>query len=90
MEEKYSETGALYKIFRNSTAKLLDQIEIVGTMPQTISMLSESTDLTFKTVQKIVLRLIEMGFMEEFGKIGNASVYRFKKRLDVKETLMNG
>jgi len=38
----------------------------------------ESTNLSYKTVAKELKRLVEMGYMEEGRKIGNASTYVFR------------
>ncbi len=64
-------------VFRNPVAKVLDQARIVGNMEQTVSMLSESTKLDFKTVQAALARLTELGLIRKSRKIGNAQAYRF-------------
>lgn len=73
----YVNDGPLTKIFGNPTAKVLDQSLIVGNMEQTISMLMESTGLSYKTVDKVVDRLISTGLMKFTRKIGNAKAYSF-------------
>ncbi|TLX93312.1 MAG: hypothetical protein E6K96_09595 [Thaumarchaeota archaeon] len=50
---------------------------LVGNMKQTVSMLVESTGLSFKTVQKVLLRLSGKGLVAPKGKIGNAQAYQF-------------
>lgn len=77
-DEDYSMSGPLARIFRNATARILDQSMIVGRMEQTIAMLAESTDLSYKTTAKEVERLIELGYMNEGRKIGNANTYQFR------------
>jgi hypothetical protein len=69
--------GPLTSIFKNSTAKVLDQSLLVGRMEQTIPMLQESTNLSYKTVAKEITHLIEIGLMEGSRKIGNAQTFRF-------------
>lgn len=76
--EEYATSGPLTQLFQNVTARILDQSLIVGIMEQTISMLKESTDLSYKTVAKEVNRLVAQGYMEEGRKIGNAKTYRFR------------
>jgi len=76
-DEEYATSGPLTMIFDNPTARVLDQSLIVGKMEQTISMLMESTNLSYKTVEKVVKRLIEIELMGESRKIGNAKTYVF-------------
>jgi hypothetical protein len=76
--ELYATSGPLTRIFLNPVARVLDQSMIVGRMEQSISMLMESTNLSYKTVEKTVRRLIHLGLMEEARKIGNARTFRFR------------
>lgn len=76
MSEDY--VGQLTRVFQNSAAIILDQYLLVGNMEQTIPMLQESTELSYKTVAKEVLHLVSLGLMEESRRIGNAQTYRFK------------
>lgn len=69
--------GPLASIFRNPVARVLDQARIVGNMEQTISMLSNSTRLDYKTVKTVLRHLIGLGFVQETRRIGNAQAYRF-------------
>ena len=78
IEEENEYTGPFTSVFGNPTAKVLDQCLIVGNMEQTISMLAESTDLSFKTVLSVVGKLQNLGFMTVTRKIGNAQAYRFE------------
>jgi len=78
IEEKGDYVGPFTAVFGNPTAKLLDQSLIVGNMEQTISMLAESTDLSYKTVLTVVEKLESLGFMMATRKIGNAQAYRFE------------
>ena len=76
-DEEYATSGPLTMIFNNPVARILDQSLIVGKMEQTISMLTESTNLSYKTVDKVVKSLIELNLMSESRKIGNAKTYIF-------------
>ena len=76
--EEYATSGLLYTIFQSPEARVLDQIRILGNMEQTISMLAESTNLSYKTVQLAVKRLLKLGFMQATRKIGNAQAYQFE------------
>ncbi len=76
-EDDYATSGPLTRLFRNATARILDQSMIVGKMEQTISMLAEATDLSYKTVSKEVDRLVAIGYMREGRKIGNAKTFSF-------------
>ena len=78
LDEKYATSGPLTRIFRSATARVLDQMLIVGEMEQTISMLVESTNLSYKTVEKTVKMLISQGYMEQSRRVGNAQTYVFK------------
>ena len=57
MKVKYETAGPLSSVFSSLEARVLDQAFLVGNMKQTIPMLEESTGLSFKTVQKALLRL---------------------------------
>lgn len=77
-EEEYATSGPLTAIFGNPVARVLDQALYVGNMEQTISMLADSTCLSYKTVQSVVKRLESMGVMRRSRRIGNAQAYRFE------------
>jgi len=81
--EEYATRGPFTQIFQNPIARVLDQSTIVGNMEQTISMLSESTNLSYKTVEKAVNHLEALGFIEQTRKIGNAQAYKFKVENDL-------
>ena len=75
--------GALTQVFSGPVAKVLDQAVYVGSMEQSIPMLVESTGLTFKTVQKVILKLNKLGLVKRGRKIGNAQTYRFDVENDL-------
>ena len=77
----------LTNLFGSSSAAILDQSMVVGNMPQTISMLSESTNLDYKTVQNVVRSFVKKGFMAELGKIGNAQTYSFNVENELHELI---
>lgn len=77
-EEEYATAGPFTSIFGNPIARVLDQSMIVGKMEQTISMLAESTNQSYKTVEKAIRRLEGMGLLSFSRKIGNARAYRFE------------
>jgi len=76
-DEEYATFGPLTRIFDNPTARVLDQSLIVGRMEQTIKMLVESTNLSYKTVAKEVKRLVGLGLMEPSRRVGNAQTFQF-------------
>ena len=78
LDEEYATSGPLTRIFGNAIARVLDQSLMVGRMEQTISMLVESTNLSYKTVEKTVKRLVEQGYMEQSRRIGNAQTFVFR------------
>jgi len=84
---KYEEAGPLTHIFGSVEAKILDQSLLVGYMEQTIRMLSDSTGLSFKTVQATVERFVAKKFMSPTRKIGNAQAYRFNVENDLHELI---
>jgi predicted transcriptional regulator len=73
--------GPLTNLFGNpqgrAIAKVLDQSILVGNMEQTVRMLSDSTKLDYKTVQKSLKRLERCGFVRKGRRVGNAQTYRF-------------
>jgi len=80
--------GALTQVFGGPTAKVLDQAMYVGSMEQTVPMLVQSTGLTYKTVQKSVLKLNRLGLVKRSRKVGNAQTYRFDVRNDLHGLVM--
>ena len=78
MKVKYETAGPLSSIFTSPEARVLDQAFLVGNMSQTVSMLVESTGLSFKTVQKVLQRLSARGFIAPAEKVGNAQAYQFR------------
>ena len=87
MRVRYESAGPLSSIFPGPVAQVLDQSLIVGNMEQTVSMLAESTGLHFKTVKKVVDRMVERGFMKPTRKIGNAQAYTFNVGNDLHELI---
>lgn len=83
----YETDGPFSSIFGSPKAIVLDQSLLIGNMEQTISMLVESTNLSFKTVQKVVKEFVQKGFMEPTRKIGNAQAYQFKVDNDLHELI---
>ena len=70
--------GPLANLFGSSEGQILDQCLIVGNMEQTIGVLSESTELRFGTVQKVVKEFVHMVFMRPTRRIGNAQAHSFQ------------
>lgn len=79
--------GALTQVFGGPVAKVLDQAMYVGQMEQTIPTLVESTGLTYKTVQKAIVKLNKLGLVERSRKIGNTQTYRFDVETDLHELI---
>ena len=75
--EEYATRGPFASIFGGPVARLLDQALIVGKMEQTISILAESTNLSYKTTKAALEKLEKVGFVAQTRKIGNAQAYRF-------------
>ena len=76
--DDYATSGPLTQLFRNATARILDQSMIVGRMEQTVTMLAEATELSYKTVATEIERLVALGYMKEGRKMGNAKTYSFR------------
>ena len=76
-QEEYATRGPFASIFGGPVARLFDQALIVGKMEQTISILAESTNLSYKTTKEALEKLIKMGLVVQTRKIGNAQAYRF-------------
>jgi hypothetical protein len=79
--------GALSIVFGGPVARVLDQARYVGNMEQSIPMLVESTGLTFKTVQKAILKLNKLGYVKRSRKIGNTQTYRFDVENELHELI---
>jgi hypothetical protein len=76
--EEYATRGPFSSIFGGPIARLFDQALIVGNMEQTITMLSESTNLSYKTTKEALKKLVKIGFATPTRKIGNAQAYKFQ------------
>ncbi|MGD0204361.1 MAG: hypothetical protein ABSC20_10705 [Candidatus Bathyarchaeia archaeon] len=76
--EEYATRGPLASIFSGPVARFLDQALIVGNMEQTISILAESTNQSYKTTKAALEKLEKMGFVAQTRKIGNAQAYKFQ------------
>lgn len=87
MKVKYETAGPLSSIFTSPEARVLDQAFLVGNMSQTVSMLVESTGLSFKTIQKVLQRLSGKGFVAPAGRIGNARAYQFRVENDLHDLI---
>ena len=75
--EEYATRGPFSSIFGGPTARLIDQALLVGNSEQTITLLSESTNLSYKTTKEALMKLVKMGFVIPTRKIGNAQAYKF-------------
>src|SRR5713101_513966 len=58
-----------------------------GNMEQTVSMLSKSTKLDYKTVQTALERLTQHGMVQKSRRVGNAQTYRFNVENDLHSLL---
>lgn len=88
--EEYATRGPFASIFGGPEARILDQALIVGNMEQTVSILAESTNLSFKTTKSALEKLEKMGFVAKTRKIGNAQAYRFLVENHLSELLAYG
>jgi hypothetical protein len=88
--EEYATRGPFTSIFGGPVARLFDQALIVGNMEQTISILSESTNLSYKTIKEALEKLVKMGLATPTRKIGNAQAYRFLVENNMSELLSCG
>ena len=77
-QEEYATRGPFASIFGGPIARLLDQALIVGKMEQTIAILADSTNLSYKTTKEALEKLIKIGFAVPTRKIGNAQAYQFQ------------
>ena len=75
--EEYATRGPFTSIFGGPVARLFDQALLVGNSEQTISLLAESTNLSYKTTKEALMKLMGMGFVKPTRKIGNAQAYLF-------------
>jgi len=75
--EEYATRGPFASIFGGPVARLFDQAYIVGNMEQTISLLADSANLSYKTTKEALEKLVAMKFVVPTRKIGNAQAYKF-------------
>ena len=79
--------GPFSSIFQSPTARVLDEARIVGNMEQTASMLSQATELDYKTVKRSLEHLMRVGYVRKGRKIGNAQSYRFNVENELHDLL---
>lgn len=77
IEDRYFTAGPFSAIFSDSMGRILDQSLLMGNLAFTIAIMAEGTNLTFKTAQKHVQRLLGLKWVSEKGKRGNARTYSF-------------
>lgn len=77
-QEEYATRGPFASIFGGPVARLLDQALIVGKMEQTIAILADSANLSYKTTKEALNKLVKIGFVTPTRKIGNAQAYQFQ------------
>jgi hypothetical protein len=89
-EQEYATRGPFSSLFGGPAARLFDQALIVGNMEQTISILADSTNLSYKTTKAALEKLQKMGFVAPTRKIGNAQAYKFLVENEMHELLSCG
>jgi len=76
--EEYATRGPFTSIFGGPIARIFDQALLVGNTEQTVSILSESTNMSYKTTKEALKKMVKMGFVVPTRKIGNAQAYKFQ------------
>lgn len=89
-QEEYATRGPFSSIFGGPIARLFDQALIVGNMEQTVSILADSTNLSYKTIKTSLEKLRKMGLVVPTRKIGNAQAYKFLIENEMHELLSCG
>jgi DNA-binding GntR family transcriptional regulator len=89
-QEEYATRGPFTSIFGGPVARLFDQVLIVGNMEQSIAILADSTNLSYKTTKKALEKLRKMGLVIPTRKIGNAQAYKFLVENEMHELLSCG
>jgi hypothetical protein len=89
-QEEYATRGPFSSIFGGPIARLFDQALIVGNTEQTISILADSTNLSYKTIKIALEKLEKMGFVVPTRRIGNAQAYKFLVENEMHELLSCG
>jgi hypothetical protein len=89
-QEEYATRGPFSSMFGGPVARLFDQALIVGNTEQTISILADSTSLSYKTTKVALEKLKKMGFVVPTRRIGNAQAYKFLVENEMHELLSCG
>lgn len=89
-QEEYATRGPFASLFGGPIARLFDQALIVGNMEQTIAILADSTNLSYKTTKMALEKLRGMGFVVSTRKIGNAQAYKFLVENEMHDLLSCG
>ena len=77
----------LESVFRNTTARVLDFLILNQKFDYSASEISKITQIPLRTLQRVLLNLVEKELIMETGKIGNNKMYIINSKSQLAELL---
>ena len=77
----------LESVFRNTTARVLDFLVLNQEFDYSASEISKITQIPLRSLQRVLLNLVEKELIMETGKIGNTKMYIIKSKSQLAELL---
>jgi hypothetical protein len=77
----------LESVFRNTTARVLDFLVLNQEFDYSASEISKITQIPLRSLQRVLLNLVEKELIMETGKIGNTKTYIINSKSQLAELL---
>ena len=77
----------LESVFRNTTARVLDFLVLNQEFDYSASEISKITQIPLRSLQRVLLNLVEKELIMETGKIGNTKMYIINSKSQFAELL---
>jgi hypothetical protein len=77
----------LESVFRNTTARVLDFLVLNQEFDYSASEISKITQIPLRSLQRVLLNLVEKELIMETGKIGNTKMYIINSNSQLAELL---
>jgi hypothetical protein len=77
----------LESVFRNTTARVLDFLVLNQEFDYSASEISKITQIPLRSLQRVLLNLVEKELIMETGKIGNTKMYIINSKSQLAELL---